>query len=126
VALAPAGGTIEIWGDGEQPRSFLYIDECIEGTLRLTRSDWAGPVNIGSDERVSINQLADMVARIAGKTIQKKHVPCPLGVRGRNSDNHLIFEKLGWRPTQPLEAGIRKTYTWIEQQIQAQRKADKS
>ena len=123
VAMAPDGGNIEIWGDGLQTRSFLYIDECIEGTLRLTRSDWTGPVNIGSDERVSINQLADLVAQIAGKTIQKKHIPGPLGVRGRNSDNHLIFKKLGWRPTQTLEAGLRKTYAWIEQQILADRKA---
>jgi nucleoside-diphosphate-sugar epimerase len=123
VALAPNGGSIEIWGDGLQTRSFLYIDECIEGTLRLCRSDWTGPVNIGSDERVSINQLADLVAQIAGKTIQKKHIPGPLGVRGRNSDNHLIFKKLGWRPTQTLEAGLRKTYAWIEQQILADRKA---
>ena len=117
VALAPSGGSIEIWGDGLQTRSFLYIDECIEGTLRLCRSDWTGPVNIGSDERVSINQLADIVAKIAGKIIQKKHIPGPLGVRGRNSDNKLIFKKLGWRPSQPLEAGLRKTYAWIEQQI---------
>ena len=123
VALTPNGGSIEIWGDGLQTRSFLYIDECIEGTLRLCRSDWTGPVNIGSDERVSINQLADLVAQIAGKTIQKKHIPGPLGVRGRNSDNHLIFKKLDWRPTQTLEAGLRKTYAWIEQQILADRKA---
>ena len=123
VALTPNGGSIEIWGDGLQTRSFLYIDECIEGTLRLCRSDWTGPVNIGSDERVSINQLADLVAQIAGKTIQKKHIPGPLGVRGRNSDNSLIFKKLNWRPSQPLEVGLRKTYAWIEQQILADRKA---
>jgi len=126
VAAAPDGGSIEIWGDGQQTRSFLYIDECIEGTLRLTRSDWTGPVNIGSDEMVSINRLADLVAHIAGKTIQKKHIPGPLGVRGRNSDNTLILKKLGWRPIQPLEAGLRKTYAWIAQQVGKHDRADKT
>jgi nucleoside-diphosphate-sugar epimerase len=126
VAEAADGGRIEIWGDGQQTRSFLYIDECIEGTLRFTRSDWTGPVNIGSDEMVSINRLADMVAGIAGKTLQKMHIPGPLGVRGRNSDNTLIFNKLGWRPSLPLEAGLRKTYAWIEQQIRTHRRAGKN
>jgi len=126
VAQTPDGGSIEIWGDGRQTRSFLYIDECLEGTLRLCRSDWTGPVNIGSDEMVSIDQLADMVAKIAGKSIQKKHISGPLGVRGRNSNNSLIFEKLSWRPSQPLEAGLRKTYAWIEQQIMAESRAGKN
>jgi GDP-D-mannose 3',5'-epimerase len=121
VAMAPDGGTIEIWGDGEQTRSFLYVDECVEGVLRLTRSDWSGPVNIGSDEMVSINQLAEVVAQVAGKRISLEHVPGPLGVRGRNSDNHLIREMLGWRPDFPLVEGIRSTYRWVEAQVRAQR-----
>lgn len=117
VAEAEDGGEIIIWGDGKQTRSFLYIDECLEGTLRLTRSDWAGPVNIGSDEMVSINQLADMVMEIAGKKLTKVHVEGPLGVRGRNSDNRLIHEKLGWKPSQPLFEGMRQTYEWIESEV---------
>ena len=117
VAEAPDGGEIEIWGDGKQTRSFLYIDECLEGTLRLTRSDWTGPVNIGSDEMVTINQLADMAMEIAGKKLSMNHIPGPLGVRGRNSDNRLIFEKLGWRPSKPLRDGLEKTYAWIEEQV---------
>src|SRR5208283_4749657 len=96
VAEAPDHGEIEIWGDGLQTRSFLYIDECVEGVLRLTRSDWEGPVNIGSDEMVTINGLAAMVADIAGKRINVRHVPGPMGVRGRNSDNDLIRRRLAW------------------------------
>lgn len=117
VAQAADGSAIEIWGDGDQTRSFLYIDECLEGTLRLTRANFTGPVNIGSDEMVSINQLADMVINISGKQLGKIYVDGPLGVRGRNSDNQLIQEKLGWRPTQPMEIGLRKTYAWIEEQV---------
>lgn len=117
VAEAAPGGQIKIWGDGQQTRSFLYIDECLEGTLRLMRSDFTGPVNIGSDEMVTINQLADMVMTIAGKKLTKKHIPGPQGVRGRNSDNRLIYEKLGWKPTQPLEVGMGITYKWIEEQV---------
>jgi GDP-D-mannose 3',5'-epimerase len=117
VAEAPDGGEIEIWGDGKQTRSFLYVDECLEGTLRLTRSNWTGPVNIGSDEMVTINQLADMAMEIAGKKLSLNHIPGPLGVRGRNSDNHLISEKLGWRPSKPLKDGLEKTYAWIEKQV---------
>lgn len=117
VAMAAEGGSIEVWGDGKQTRSFLYIDECLEGTCRLMRSDWTGPVNIGSDEMVTINQLVDYVADIAGKKIARKHIPGPLGVRGRNSDNRLIWEKLGWRPEQPLKTGLEKTYAWIAQQV---------
>ena len=113
VAMAMDGEEIEIWGDGKQTRSFLFIDECIEATLRLMRSDWTGPVNIGSDEMVSINQLADIVMDIAGKKLTKKHIDGPLGVRGRNSDNRLISERLGWRPTRPLREGLEKTYAWI-------------
>lgn len=117
VAQASDGSDIEIWGDGEQTRSFLYIDECLEGTVRLTRSNFTGPVNIGSDEMVSINQLADMIIKISGKKLGKNYIEGPLGVRGRNSDNRLIHEKLGWKPTQPLEIGLRKTYVWIEEQV---------
>jgi nucleoside-diphosphate-sugar epimerase len=124
VAEAPDGGELEIWGDGEQTRSFLYIEECLEGTIRLMRSDFTGPVNIGSDEMVTINQLTDMVTRIAGKRLAKKHIPGPLGVRGRNSDNRLIYEKLDWKPSQPLEYGLRKTYAWVKEQVtEAVRKA---
>jgi nucleoside-diphosphate-sugar epimerase len=117
VAMAPDGGEIEIWGDGLQTRSFLYIDECLEGVLRLTRSNFAGPVNIGSDEMVTINQLAEVVADIAGKRIHRKNIPGPTGVRGRNSENSLIAEKLGWRPNQPLRKGLEQTYSWIERQV---------
>lgn len=117
VASAAEGSEIEIWGDGTQTRSFLFIDECVEGILRLTRSDFEGPVNIGSDEMVSINQLVDMVTEIAGKPLKKRHIDGPLGVRGRNSDNRLIEEKLGWRPNQPLSEGLKQTYAWIERQV---------
>lgn len=123
VAQAPNGGAIEIWGDGEQTRSFLYIDECLDGTIHLMRSDWTGPVNIGSDQMVTINQLADMVAEIAGKTVQKKHIPGPTGVRGRKSDNTLIRARLGWAPSRPLEEGMRRTYEWIAQQTQSNTRA---
>ncbi|MDR1083722.1 MAG: NAD-dependent epimerase/dehydratase family protein [Deltaproteobacteria bacterium] len=117
VAMAKSGDTIEVWGDGNQTRSFLYIDECVEGVNRLLKADWHGPVNIGSDEMVTINQLVDIVAGIAGKQINKHHIPGPLGVRGRNSDNNLIQQKLGWRPTQTLRSGLEKTYVWIEEQV---------
>ena len=121
VALAEEeNGSIEVWGDGLQTRSFLYIDECIEATRRLMDSDFLGPVNIGSEEMVSINQLVDTAAKVAGKEITKNHIDGPLGVRGRNSNNDLIREKLGWDYAQTLEEGIRKTYTWIEEQIAKQ------
>ncbi len=126
VALAHDAGEIEIWGDGKQTRSFLYIDECIEGTLKLTRFNWTGPVNIGSDEMISINQLVDMVMKISGKKLKKKHIKGPLGVRGRNSDNRMIFEKLGWKPELPLEMGLGKTYSWIEEQVQSSQKQPKT
>ena len=124
VAEAEDGGSIEIWGDGTQTRSFLYIDECLEGVLRLMRSDWVGPVNIGSEEMVSINQLAEMIMKIAGKRLGIEHISGPLGVRGRNSDNQLIGELLGWRPSEPLEDGLRKTYPWILEQVQARDAAE--
>jgi nucleoside-diphosphate-sugar epimerase len=111
-------GSIEVWGDGLQTRSFLYIDECIEATRRLMDSNFMGPVNIGSEEMVSINQLVDTAAKVAGKTIEKNHIDGPLGVRGRNSNNDLIREKLGWDYKQTLEEGIAKTYEWISNQIQ--------
>ncbi|MDD1532480.1 NAD-dependent dehydratase [Bradyrhizobium sp. WBOS4] len=117
VAEASNGGSIEIWGDGTQTRSFLYIDECVEGTLRLARSAHEGPFNVGSEEMVTINQLAEMAMEIAGKRLDIVHVPGPLGVRGRNSDNKLIKETLGWAPSQPLRAGLEKTYAWIESQV---------
>lgn len=117
VAEARDGDAIEIWGDGEQTRSFLFIDECIEGTLRLTRSNWLGPVNIGSEEMVSINELADMAMSIAGKTLRKRHIPGPTGVRGRNSDNRLIRKMLDWEPSQPLRTGLEQSYRWIEGEV---------
>lgn len=117
VAMAKDGDTIEIWGDGEQTRSFLIVDECLEGVRRLMEADFSGPVNIGSDEMISINDFTQMIIDISGKKIQIKHIPGPLGVRGRNSDNKLIREKLGWAPSQPLRVGIEKTYHWIAEQV---------
>jgi nucleoside-diphosphate-sugar epimerase len=119
VAEAKNGGAIEIWGDGLQTRSFLFIDECVEGTVRLTRSEHTGPFNIGSEEMVTINQLAKMVMDVAGKKLDIKHIPGPLGVRGRNSDNRLIRDTLGWAPSQSLVAGLEKTYAWVETQVRA-------
>jgi nucleoside-diphosphate-sugar epimerase len=118
VAYLPEqGGDIEVWGDGEQTRSFLFIDECIEATWRLMQSDFKGPVNIGSEEMVTINQLVDTAAKVSGKEVGKNHIDGPLGVRGRNSNNDLIRKELDWDYSQTLEEGIRKTYNWIEQQI---------
>ena len=117
VAMANQGGEIEIWGDGKQTRSFLYVDECLEGTLRLMRSDFTGPVNIGSEEMVTINGLATMIMKIADKPLTIRHIAGPLGVRGRNSDNRLIRQRLGWAPQQPLANGLQTTYRWIHQQV---------
>lgn len=117
VAEAPDGGEIEIWGDGKQTRSFLYIDECIEGIRRLMDSSFAGPVNIGSEEMVAINQLAEMAMEIAGKRLRVRHVDGPLGVRGRNSDNRLIRDRLGWAPSASLRAGLEVTYDWVAEQV---------
>ena len=117
VAEAPEGGEIEIWGDGKQTRSFLYIDECVEGVRRLMDSGFSGPVNIGSEEMVTINRLAGIAMEVAGKKLSIRHINGPLGVRGRNSDNRLISEKLGWRPSQPLKVGIAKTYDWVSEQV---------
>jgi GDP-D-mannose 3',5'-epimerase len=119
VAEIKENGEIEMWGDGEQTRSFLYIDECLEGVRRLMESDFMGPVNIGSDEMISINGLARMAADISGKKINIKHIPGPTGVRGRNSENSLIQKKLNWQPSQPLRGGMEKTYAWIAQQVAA-------
>jgi len=120
VAYLPEqGGAIEVWGDGLQTRSFLFIDECIEATRRLMDSDFKGPVNIGSEEMVTINQLVDTAASVAGKSVEKNHIDGPTGVRGRNSNNDLIREKLGWDYSQSLEEGIRKTYAWIATQVAA-------
>lgn len=123
VAMAKDGDEIEIWGDGKQVRTFLYIDDCLEGIRRLMNSDFTGPVNIGSDERISINGLAEMVADIAGKKIKIKNRPDikALGVRGRCSDNTLIEEKLGWAPNYPLRKGMEKTYVWIKEQVEKSR-----
>jgi len=108
---------IEIWGDGKQTRSFLYIDECIEATRKLMQSDFTGPVNIGSEEMFTINELVDIVCSIEGKVLSKNHIPGPLGVRGRNSNNDLVREKLGWDYSMSLRSGIEKTYNWILQEI---------
>lgn len=116
VIEAGDGGTIEIWGDGKQTRSFLYVDECVEGVRRLMESDFSGPVNIGSEEMISINDFAKLIAEISGKNITIKNITGPEGVRGRNSDNALIQEKLGWAPSHSLREGITKTFHWIAEQ----------
>jgi len=117
VASFPDGGEIEIWGDGIQTRSFLYIDECLDGVLRFIRSDFEGPINIGSEEMIGINDFARMIMDVAQKKQNIKNIPGPLGVRGRRSDNNLIKEKLGWAPSLPLREGITKTYQWINEQV---------
>ena len=117
VASARNNGAIEIWGDGKQTRSFLYIDECLEGVIRLMRSSFAGPVNIGSEEMVTIDKLAAMVIDISGKKLSVTHIPGPMGVRGRRSDNRLIKQKLGWEPNAKLLDGLEKTYEWINRQV---------
>lgn len=117
IASIENGGSIEVWGDGKQTRSFLFIDECIDGVRRLMESDFSGPVNIGSEEMLSINDLAILIASIAKKTIIINNIPGPTGVRGRNSDNKLIAEKIGWQPSQSLKTGIEKTYAWINEQL---------
>jgi len=117
VAEAGKGGEIEIWGDGKQTRSFLYIDECLEAIRRMMNGKFIGPMNIGSEEMVTINRLAEMAMKIAGKQLSIKHIPGPLGVRGRNSDNKIMREKLGWEPRMKLEEGLEKTFRWIDQQV---------
>lgn len=118
VASTEENGVIEIWGDGEQTRSFLYIDDCIDGVLRLMKSQHTGPFNIGSEEMVSINQLVDLTCDIAGKRLKKKYISGPTGVRGRNSDNHLIKKMLDWAPPENgLRRGMEQTYEWISRQV---------
>ena len=122
VAVAKLSGRseIDIWGDGEQTRSFCYIDDCLDGLVRLMASDYCEPLNLGQDRLVSINQLADMVSAIAGVSLRRRHVPGPQGVRGRNSDNTRLREVLGWQPQISLEEGLTRTYAWIEAQVSAQ------
>lgn len=120
VAETPNGGTIDIWGDGKQTRSFLYVDECVEGVRRLMESDFSGPVNIGSEEMVTINELAEITMGIAEKKLLLHHISGPLGVRGRNSDNRMIVEKLGWAPSSSLTEGLEITYRWVAEQILAE------
>ncbi len=120
VALSSDGDEIEVWGDGEQTRSFMYIDDCVEGIYRIMRSDYAHPLNLGTDELVTINQLVDTVAEVAGKRIFKRHdLSKPQGVRGRNSDNSRIQQVLGWSPQITLKEGLVPTYNWIESQLTA-------
>jgi len=124
VAEAPDGGEIEIWGDGMQTRSFLIVEECLEGIRRLMDSEWCGPVNIGSEEMVTINGLAEIIIDISGKKLGIKHISGPLGVRGRSSDNRLIHEKLGWAPKRSLREGLETTYGWISQQVEKANASD--
>lgn len=123
VAEAQDGSEIQIWGDGLQTRSFLYIDECIEGMRRLMDSDFKSPLNIGSEEMVTINALVEMVTEIAGKRLAVRHITGPTGVRGRNSDNTLMRKQLGWSPTQPLRKGLEQTYAWVSNQVDKVRPA---
>lgn len=133
TAETPDGGYIEVWGDGKQTRSFLYVDECVEAILKFMESDFLGPVNIGSEEMVSINQLAEIAIEVSGKNIQIKNIEgeefakkygfkCPIGVKGRNSDNRLYRKEIGWEVNQPLKYGVEKTYKWIKDQIEKKKK----
>ena len=126
VAEATDGGAIEIWGDGNQTRSFLYIDECLDGVTRLMRSPHEGPFNIGSEEMVTINQLATLVMEIANKRLDVHHIPGPTGVRGRNSDNDLIRDRIGWAPSKSLREGLEKTYGWIKGQVELRRGSNRA
>jgi len=117
IAKAKKGESIDIWGDGQQTRSFLFIDDCLEATTRLLRSDWSGPVNIGSEQMVTINQLAEIIMQIANKQVTLNHIKGPLGVRGRNSDNRLIKKMLKWQPSTSLKKGLERTYNWIDKQV---------
>ena len=118
VALAENNGEIEIWGDGEQTRTFMYVDDCVEGLIRLMESDYSEPLNLGTDRLISINELVDLISKIAGKRLVKQHeLGKPQGVRGRNSDNTKLKQVLGWEPSIPLEAGLEATYSWIENEL---------
>lgn len=121
VAEAAEGASVEVWGDGQQTRSFLYIDDCLDATLKLMRSDFPGPVNIGSEEMISINDFISMISGIAGKDVHIKNIEGPTGVRGRSSDNRLIEARLGWSPRFSLESGIRELYAWVEREFQKTR-----
>jgi nucleoside-diphosphate-sugar epimerase len=124
IVLADDGDDIEVWGDGQQTRSYCYIDDCVEGIYRLMRSDYRAPLNLGQDRLISINELVDVVAALAGKRIGKRYnLQAPQGVRGRNSDNSRLREVLGWEPAVSLEDGLRATYRWIEQQLEAHTEA---
>lgn len=123
VAEAPEGGTIEVWGDGKQTRSFLLVDQCVEGIRRFMNSDFNGPVNIGSEEMISINDYAKMIMEISGKDLTIKNIEGPTGVAGRNSDNALIKEKLGWEPTLTLRESTEITYKWIAEQVEKRKLA---
>lgn len=122
VAEADESNEIEIWGDGKQTRSFLYIDDCVEAVRRLMESDFTGPVNIDSEEMVTINRLAEIAMEVGKKDLKIHHIPGPQGVRGRNSDNKLIEEKLNWKPSLSLKQGIEKTYQWINKQVEEKKK----
>lgn len=125
AAEALDGTSIEVWGDGKQTRSFLYIDECVEAVLRLMDSDFTGPVNIGSEEMIAINDFAQMAINLSGKNLTINNIPGPTGVRGRNSDNALLKEKLNWQPTMPLIEGMQKTFNWVNQQVEKQLEINK-
>src|SRR5262249_36967837 len=126
VAVAKPGDKIEIWGDGQQTRSFMYIDDCVEGIYRIMQADYCAPLNLGSDELVSIDTLVDIVARIAGKPVAKRHnLNCPQGVRGRNSDNSRLRQVLGWEPCTTLSQGLIPTYRWIAAQMEEESSAAK-
>jgi len=122
VAEKKSGESIDIWGDGEQTRSFLYIDECVEAVMKMMNSQFKGPLNIGSEELISINDMAKMIIDISGKKMTINHIPGPQGVRGRCSDNRLIRQELGWAPSQPLKKGLERTYAWIAQEVSRQKK----
>jgi nucleoside-diphosphate-sugar epimerase len=119
VALAPDGGSIEMWGDGEQTRSFCFVDDCVEGIYRLMQSDHTDPINLGTDRMVTINELAAIIIGTSGKSLSIEHIDGPQGVRGRNSDNSVLREALGWEPGISLEVGMAETYRWIEKQVAA-------
>jgi nucleoside-diphosphate-sugar epimerase len=123
VALCEDAGEIEVWGDGEQTRTFMYVDDCVEGLIRIMASDYHGALNLGTDELVTINELVDLVANAAGKRINKRHnLTGPQGVRGRNSDNSRLQDVLGWQPSIKLEQGLAITYTWIEAEVRKSRR----
>lgn len=119
VAQVEDGGSIEVWGDGEQTRSFCYVDDCVEGIYKIMQSDHSSPINLGTDRMVTINQLAETVIRVSGKTLSIEHIDGPQGVRGRNSDNTVLRDTLGWEPSTTLESGLAVTYRWIEKQVAA-------